>query len=407
MAEARKLANMATGPLAGIRILDLTSVVNGAYGTQILADQGADVIKLEDPGSGRGTGGDIMRWAGHVPEGAPRDMGPIFLTINRNKRSVLLDLKQDSARRALKRLIKSCDVFVASVRYDGLKRLGLGYEDVAAIRPDIVYAHAAGYGSDGPSAGEPAYDDLIQAASGLTDVFPRTYGEDTPRLIPTLIADKVSGLFLSQAITAALLHRARTGEGQFVEVPMFECVTSFVLVEHLYDRTFEPPTGQWGYQRVINPNRKPYRTKDGFIGLLPYTDKQWDLFFEAAGFGEQIKADPRFADYSARAKHTRELYALVEEAAATKTTQEWLDLLKPLSIPVVKTNTLEDLDDDPHLREVGFFQSYEHAEIGRYRSIKPPVRFSKSPSNIRRHPPRLGEHTDEILAEVSDRTEAE
>ncbi|MCW5761007.1 MAG: CoA transferase [Phenylobacterium sp.] len=389
----------ATGPLAGIRILDLTSVVNGAYGTQILADQGADVIKLEDPGSGRGDGGDIMRWAGHMPEGAPRGMGPIFLNINRNKRSILLDLKKESARRALAKIIRSCDVVASSIRYEGMKRLGLAYEDVAAIKPDIVFVHAAGYGSDGPYAGEPAYDDLIQSASGCADLLPRTDGDPTPRILPTLVADKVSGLFLSQAVTAALLHKARTGEGQFVEVPMFECVTSFLLVEHLYDHTFDPPTGQWGYQRVVNPNRKPFATKDGYIGLLPYTDRQWDQFFDAAGFGEAVKSDPRFADYATRARHTRELYGMIEQAAATKTTQEWLDILKPLSIPVVKTNTLDDLDDDPHLKAVGFFQPFTHPELGTYRLMKPPVKFSKSPSNLRRHPPRLGEQTDEILAE--------
>lgn len=402
MGEAKSLAEKATGPLAGLRVLDLTSVVNGAYATQILADQGADVIKLEDPGSGRGAGGDIMRWAGHTPEGCPRDMGPIFLTINRNKRSIQLDLKQESARRAIRRLIRSCDVFAASVRYEGLKRLGLAYEDVAAIKPDIVYVHAAGYGSDGPYAGEPAYDDLIQSASGMADILPRTDGNPTPRILPTLVADKVSGLFMAQAVTAALLHRARTGEGQFVEVPMFECVTSFLLVEHLYDQAYQPPSGQWGYQRVINPNRKPFRTKDGWIGLLPYTDKQWDQFFDAAGFGEQVKSDPRFADYSNRARHTRELYALIEQAAATKTTQEWLDILKPLSIPVVKTNTLDDLNTEPHLAAVGFFETYEHPEVGRYRAIRPPVKFSKTPANIRRHPPRLGEHTAEILAEAGE-----
>ncbi|HXA37693.1 MAG TPA: CoA transferase [Phenylobacterium sp.] len=406
MAEAKRLAGEATGPLAGIRILDLTSVVNGAYGTQLLADQGADVIKLEDPGSNRGDGGDIMRWAGHVPEGAPRDLGPIFLTINRNKRSIVLDMKQESAKRAVRRLIKSCDVFAASVRYEGLKRLGLAYEDVAAIRPDIVYVHAAGYGSDGPYAGEPAYDDLIQSASGCADVLPRTDGNPTPRILPTLVADKVSGLFLSQAVTAALLHRARTGEGQFVEVPMLECVTSFLLVEHMYDQTYDPPTGQWGYTRVVNPNRKPFKTKDGYIGLLPYTDKQWDQFFEAAGMGETIARDPRFSDYFTRMKHISELYGLVEQAAATKTTQEWLDVLKPLSIPVVKTNRLDDLPEDPHLKAVEFFQTFQHPELGRYVAMRPPVKFSKTPANIRRHPPRLGEHTAEVLAEVSEGEEA-
>ncbi|WP_372785953.1 CaiB/BaiF CoA transferase family protein [Phenylobacterium sp.] len=406
MAKLKELQGKATGPLAGIRILDLTSVVNGAYGTQILADQGADVIKLEDPGGNRGGGGDIMRWAGHVPEGCPRDMGPIFLTINRNKRSIVLDLKKESAKRAVRKLIASCDVFAASVRYEGLKRLGMGYEDVKAIKPDIIYVHAAGYGSDGPYAGEPAYDDLIQSASGMADVLPRTDGNPVPRILPTLVADKVSGLFMAQAVTAALLHKARTGEGQFVEVPMLECVTSFLLVEHLYDHTFEPPLGHFGYPRVVNPNRKPFKTRDGYIGLLPYTDKQWDQFFEAAGYGEAIAKDPRFADYFTRSKHITELYGLVEQAAATKTTQEWLDVLKPLSIPVVKTNRLDDLESDPHLAAVGLFERYDHPEMGGYKQMRPPVKFSKSPSNIRRHPPRLGQHTGEILAEIGEDQDA-
>ena len=232
------------GALAGVRILDMTSVVFGAYATQMLGDLGADVIKVEFPGGRRGGGGDIMRWAGHVPGEAPRDMGPIFLTINRNKRSVVLDLKKEADKRALMRLVKTCDALVSSVRYEGMKRLGLSYEEIAAVKPDIVYVHAAGYGSNGPYAGEPAYDDLIQSASGCADVLPRTDGNPTPRILPTLMADKVSGLFLSQAVTAALLHKQRTGEGQFVEAPMFECVTSFLMVEHLFDHTFVPPTGQ-------------------------------------------------------------------------------------------------------------------------------------------------------------------
>jgi crotonobetainyl-CoA:carnitine CoA-transferase CaiB-like acyl-CoA transferase len=400
------LASKATGPLSGVRIIDLTSVVNGAYATQILADQGADVIKIEDPGGRRGGGGDIMRYPGHVPEGAPRDLGPIFLTINRNKRSVVLDLKDPKAQRALCKLVASADVFAASVRYDGLKRLGLAYEDVKAIKPDIVYVHAAGYGSDGPYAGEPAYDDLIQSASGLADVLPRTDGDSTPRILPTLVADKVSGLFMAQAVTAALLHKERTGEGQFVEVPMLECVTSFLLVEHLYDHTFEPSLGQWGYPRVVNPNRKPFKTKDGYIGLLPYTDKQWDLFFEIAGWGETIAKDPRFSDYATRNKNARELYALVETVTQERTTDEWLELLKPLSIPVVKTNRLDDLEHDPHLQAVGLFEIYDHPDVGPYKAIRPPVRFEKTPANIRRHPPRLGQHTEEVLAEIGESQEA-
>jgi crotonobetainyl-CoA:carnitine CoA-transferase CaiB-like acyl-CoA transferase len=406
VAESKTLATEATGPLKGIRILDLTSVVNGAYGTQILADQGAEVIKIEDPVGTRGGGGDIMRWSGHLPEGSAPGMGPIFLTINRNKRSVVLDLKKEADKRALFRLVKTCDALVSSVRYEGMKRLGLAYEDIAAVKPDIVYVHAAGYGSNGPYAGEPAYDDLIQSASGCADVLPRTYNEETPRILPTLLADKVSGLFLSQAVTAALLHRQRTGEGQFVEVPMFECVTSFLMVEHLFDHTFVPPTGQLGYTRVVNPNRKPFKTKDGYIGLLPYTDKQWDQFFEIAGWGETIAKDPRFSDYATRNKNARELYAMVETVTQEKTTQEWLDLLKPLSIPVVKTNRLDDLPTDPHLQAVELFQTYDHPDVGPYRQIRPPVRFTKSPSNIRRHPPKLGQHTEEVLAEVSEGQDA-
>jgi crotonobetainyl-CoA:carnitine CoA-transferase CaiB-like acyl-CoA transferase len=399
LTTVKELAAGATGPLKGVRILDLTSVLNGPYATQILADQGAEVIKVEEPG------GDIGRWGGDVPDGAPRDMGPLFLNINRNKRSIVLDLKQGDDRRSLLALIGRCDVFVTSVRYGALERLGLGYDEVRKSKPDIIYAHAAGYGSEGPYAGEPAYDDLIQSACGLADLPPRTDGTSAPRLLPTVLADKVCSLFMAQAITAALLHRATTGEGQFVEVPMLECMTSFVMVEHLYDHAYEPPTGPYGYPRVLNRNRKPFATKDGYIGLLPYTDKQWDVFFEAAEVGDAVKNDPRFATYASRGKHIEELYGLVEQVVAGKTTAEWIALLKPLSIPVVKTNRLEDVEHDPHIRAVELFETYAHPELGTYRQIRPAVKFSRTPSNIRRHPPRLGEHAREILAEISGQDE--
>jgi crotonobetainyl-CoA:carnitine CoA-transferase CaiB-like acyl-CoA transferase len=404
-----KLAKEATGPLKGVRIVDLTSVVFGAYATQMLGDLGADVIKVEFPGGRRGDGGDIMRWAGVPPEDAGRrhGLGPIFMTINRNKRSVLLDLRQEKAKRALARLIKTADVFTTSVRYDGMKRLGLDYEAVKAIKPDIVYVHGAGYGADGPYAGEPAYDDLVQSASGLADLLNRTDGRPEHRLIPSLIADKVSGLFMTQAVLAALFHRQRTGEGQFVEVPMLECVTSFNLAEHFFGHVYDPPTGQWGYPRVVNPTRKPFPTKDGHIGLLPYTDQQWDQFFEIAGWGETLGKDPRFADYATRLRHVRELYSLVDQVTCTKTTDEWLALLKPLQIPVVKMNTLDDLATDPHLTAVGFFERYEHPEAGPYLGMKPPIKYSATPANVRRHPPRMGEHTAEILDEVAERDVAE
>ena len=399
MIETHDLATEATGPLAGIRIVDMTSVVFGAYATQILADQGADVIKVEFPSGVRG-GGDIMRWTGHGQPGGPDDLGPIYMTINRNKRSVVLDLRVPADAEALRKLLAATDVFAASVRYDGLTRLGLDYEGVKAVRPNIVYAHAAGYGSEGPYAGEPAYDDLIQSASGLADLLPRTDGDPTPRLLPSLVADKVSGLFMAQAITAALFHRQRTGEGQLVEVPMMECLTTFNLAEHFFGHVYDPPTGQWGYNRVVNPERKPFQTKDGYIGLLPYTDKQWEQFFAVAGAKDTLGKDWRFADFRARAANIREVYGSVETITRTKTTDEWLALLKPLHIPVTKTNRLDDLVDDPHLAAVGLFERYEHAEAGAYVSMRPPVKFSATPANIRRHPPRLGEHTAEVLREL-------
>jgi crotonobetainyl-CoA:carnitine CoA-transferase CaiB-like acyl-CoA transferase len=408
VAKPAKLAKETTGPLKGVRIVDLTSVVFGAYATQMLGDLGADVIKVEFPAGRRGDGGDIMRWAG-IPAGdeARRGLGPIFMTINRNKRSILLDLREERAKRALARLIKTADVFTSSVRYEGMKRLGLDYDAVKAIKPDIVYVHGAGYGSGGPYAGEPAYDDLVQSASGLADLLNRTDGRDEHRLIPSLIADKVSGLFMTQAVLAALFHRQRTGEGQFVEVPMLECVASFNLAEHFFGHVYDPPTGQWGYPRVVNPTRKPFPTKDGYIGLLPYTDEQWVQFFEIAGWGETLGKDPRFADYATRLQHVRELYGKVDEVTVTKTTDEWLALLKPLQIPVVKMNTLDDLLVDPHLDAVGFFQRYEHPEAGAYLGIKPPIKYSATPANVRRHPPRMGEHTAEILDEVAERDVAE
>tara|TARA_R110000824_G_C15190450_1_gene674680 strand:- start:140 stop:1420 length:1281 start_codon:yes stop_codon:yes gene_type:complete len=402
VSQNKELETENRGPLKGVRIVDLTAVVFGAYATQILGDMGADVIKVEAPSptGGGGAGGDIMRWPGHLPEGAAPDLGPIFLTINRNKRSVLLDLGTAEGREALLKIVATADVLTSNIRYAAMKKLGLAYEDVKAVKPDIIFVHAAGYGSDGPYAGLPAYDDLIQAGSGAADLLGRMDGDPKPRYIPTIMADKVSGLFMVQAVTAALFHKERTGEGQFVEVPMLEAVTSFVLAEHFYDHVYDPPTGQWTYGRITNPDRRPYRTKDGHIGLLPYSDKQWEQFFELAGRLDDYINDPRFNNYKARTIHIRELYAMIEETTETKTTEEWLALLKPLSIPAVKMNRLDDLQDDPHLKAVDFFMRFDHPHAGPYFALKPPVRFMASPSSIRRHPPRLGEQTAEVLREA-------
>jgi crotonobetainyl-CoA:carnitine CoA-transferase CaiB-like acyl-CoA transferase len=401
MPTNRQLASEATGPLKGVRILDMTSVVFGAYATQMLGDLGADVIKVEAPGGWRGAG-DIMRWNGPGKAGGPDDLGPIFMTINRNKRSVLLDLREEKAKAVLRRLVETSDVFAVSVRYAGLERLGADYESVKAIKPDIIYVHGSGYGADGPYAGEPAYDDLIQAVCGMADILPRTDGDPTPRLLPALIADKVSGHFMVQAILAALFHRQRTGEGQFVEVPMMECMTSFGLAEHFFGHVYDPPTAQWAYPRCATTERRPFATKDGYIGMLPYTNQHWNQFFAAVGWGEKFESDPRFSDLSERVKHVRELHGLAEEVTRTRTTDEWLALLKPLQIPVTRLNRLDELMTDPHLEAVAFFERYEHPEAGSYFALRPPVKYATTPANIRRHPPRLGEHTDEVLRELED-----
>ena len=290
----------------------MTSVVFGAYATQMLGDLGADVIKVEFPGGRRGGGGDIMRWAGHPPEGAAEDLGPIFVTLNRNKRSVLLDLRQKFLRRRRCAPSWPAATFRRLGSLRGPAPAGPGLRGGQEIRGDIIYVHAAGYGARGPYAGEPAYDDLIQSASGLADLLPRVDGDPTPRLIPTLVADKVSGLFMTQAITAPFSTASAPARAN--------CRNAHARVRHqlhpgrhFYGHVYDPPTGPWAYTRVANPQRKPFRTKDGYIGLLPYTDQQWDQFFAVAGWADTFGKDPRFADYKTRARHVRELYALVEE----------------------------------------------------------------------------------------------
>ncbi|CAN5160114.1 CoA transferase [soil metagenome] len=393
------LSPTATGPLKGVRIIDMTAVVFGAYATQILGDMGAEVIKIEAPAAD-GRHGDVMRWAGNSPADAPRGMGPIFMTINRNKRSMLLDLRREGDRAALRALVPTCDVFVATVRIDGLARLGLDYAGVKALRPDVVYVHGSGYGVGGPCEGAPAYDDLIQAASGAADLLSRADGDPTPRFMPTVMADKVSGLFMVQAVLAALFHRERSGEGQFVEVPMLECVTSFNLAEHQFGHVYDPPTGAYGYHRIATTTRKPYPTRDGWMGLLPYTPQQWSGFFDLVGWTDTVAKDPRFAEPAVRARNIQALYALLETVTPLRTTAEWLAALKPLHIPVAPLNRLEDMMADPHLSAVGLFERYEHPAAGAYVAMRSPLRFSATPADIRRHPPGLGEHTAEVLAEL-------
>ncbi len=384
------MTSQPTGPLAGVTILDLSTVVFGPYATQLFGDMGAEVVKVE-VGSG-----DIMRHAGPSP--AP-GMGAIYMGVNRNKRSVLLDLKSPGGAEAMRRLVARSDVFFTNVRMDGLKRLGLGYDEVKAIRDDILYVHCAGYGANGPYAGKPAYDDLIQASSGITDLFAIREG-GAPRYVPALVADKASGLHAAYATLAGLYAHLKTGKGQFIEVPMFEAFTAFNLVENLFGHTFVPPLTQMAYTRSVSADRKPYPTQDGYIGIMPYSDTQWVTFFELGGRPEIMTRDERFMTYSARTKNISALYQLVAEVASTKTTAEWLDLLNKADIPAARASTLEEVIQDPHLRETGFIHERQHPDVGTYLAMEHPVRFSETPADIRREPPRLGQHTQEVLAEL-------
>lgn len=379
-----------SGPLAGIRIVDMSSVVLGPFATLILADLGADVIKVEPPGRG-----DMMRYAGASPTG---DLGPIYTALNRNKRAVRLDGKTPEGKAALTALLKEADVFFHNVRMAGMARMGFDYEAVRAIRPDIVYVHCAGFGAGGPYADRQAYDDLIQGASGFAALNAMRSGGD-PEYAPSLVADKTVGLFATYATLAALFHRQRTGEGQFVQVPMFEAFTFFNMVENLYGETFLPGNGRLAYTRSINANRKPYKTKDGYIGLVPYSDMQWAQFFEMGG-RRDVFSDPRFSSYEARTEHITELYAIIGEVARQKTTAEWLDLLGKANIPAMKYNTMAEVLEDPHLTEVGFFDEGKHPDAGPYRRMRHPVKFSRTPASIRIDPPRHGADTESVLASL-------
>jgi crotonobetainyl-CoA:carnitine CoA-transferase CaiB-like acyl-CoA transferase len=395
------VTNTATGPLAGVRIVDLTSVVFGPYATQMLGDMGADVIKIEPPE------GDIMRAA--AASRSP-GMGAVYLTINRNKRSAVLDLKAAEARAALLRLCETADVFVHSLRPQAIAKLGLDYAAVAAAKPDIVYCSAWGFRSDGPYAERPAYDDVIQGMSGIADLPTRRgAGGGAPEFAPMVMADKVSGLHAVAAISMALFHRQRTGEGQAIEVPMFESVTSFTLAEHMAGAAFDPPLDDMGYSRVLVEHRRPHKTKDGYMVVLPYNNRQWRNFFAAAGRTEMLD-DPRTNDARLRASKNAEMYAMISEIMEEKSTAEWEALLADADVPSERVNRLEDLENDPHFKATGFFQTYEHPSEGRLKAPAAPLRFDKTPAEtVRLHPPRLGEQTRAILTEAglgSDEIEA-
>jgi len=377
-----------TGPLAGVRVLDLTAVVLGPLATQILADYGADVIKIEGPE------GDLMRANGISLH---KGMSSIFLTINRNKRSVCLDLKTEAGRDALCRLIPTCDVLVHNMRVQAIERLGFGYEAVSALNPRIVYCVATGFGQDGPDRDRPAFDDIIQSACGMVDVVSR--GRDEPDYVPSLVADKTTGMALANAVLAGLYHQARTGRGQSVEVPMLETMTSFMLAEHLGGLTFRPAPAKAGYPRLLEGGRKPHRTKDGWVAMLPYTDRQTQAFFEGAGRPE-LAEWVRTADRRDKNAYVRQLYAHMREITPLRTSAEWLAACEALDVPATRIYALDDLPGHPHLEATGFFEDVDHPTEGPIRQMRPPTRFSATPANVRSQAPTLGQHTAEVLREA-------
>ena len=381
-------ASRSTGPLAGMRVVDLTTILLGPVATQMLGDLGADVIKVESPA------GDAVRGAGPPP--VNDGMGAIFLTNNRNKRGIVLDLKDPRGLEAMMRLLETADAFVHNMRPQSIDRLGLDYPAVSARNASILYCGAYGFRRSGPYGHKPAYDDMIQAVSGLA-ALQAVDGE--PRYVNSVVADKVTGLHVAVAMLAALVHRAHTGEGQCIEVPMFETLVAFNMFEHLYGRTYEPPRGPMGYPRALSPDRRPYRTRDGWIGALPYTDRQWAALFEIA-HRPDLAQDPRFKTLPSRLAHIDEVYATLGELLAERTSAEWLEAFDAANIPSMPVNRPDDLVDDPHLVGTGFWQTMEHPDLGTLRFPDVPARFSKTPGAIRHVPPKLGEHSVEILAGI-------
>lgn len=373
------------GPLAGIRVVDLTSMVMGPYATQIMADMGADVIKIEPPE------GDNTRY---ISVGPAPGLAGVYVNVNRGKRSVVLDLRSEEGKAALCALIATADVFIHSMRAKAIAKLGFDYEAVRAIKPDIVYTNCYGYSRRGPDRDLPAYDDTIQAECGLPHVQQLMTGKAD--FVGTIMADKVAGLTVLYSTTMALFHRARTGEGQEVEVGMFETMASFMLVEHANGAMFDPPLSKAHYPRAVAPNRRPYKTKDGYVAALIYNDKHWSLFVEAV---KPSWAGPELATLAQRAKQIDRVYGLLGETFQERTTQEWLDLLKSLGIPCAPLRTTDELFENEHLNAVGFFETVDSPQ-GPVRFPGVPNWFSRTPGKVAGPTATLGQHTREVLEEV-------
>lgn len=380
----------ARGPLAGVRVLDLTSVIMGPFATQILASLGAEVTKVES------ADGDNMR---HVGPMRNAGMGHIFLHANEGKRSIVLDLKQPSAREAVLRLAQASDVLISNVRPQALQRLGLDYESVRLRNPRLIHVSCCGFDQEGPYAGRAAYDDLIQGATGVPWLM-QQYGTSEPCYAPVTLADRVTGLHATYAVTSALYARERTGEGQAVVVPMFEAMTQFVFGDHLAGLSFAPGIGEAGYARLLTPHRRPYRTRDGYLCVLVYNDKHWRSFFEAIGEPHRLRDDPRFATHGARAENIAAVYEEVGRLMQQRTTAQWRVLLDAADVPNMPMNSPADLLQDPHHAATGFIRTVDHPSEGTLRVAGRPTRWSGTPPDAPEPAPRLGEHSVAILREL-------
>ena len=379
-----------TGPLSGVRILDLTTVVMGPSATQLLGDLGADVVKIET------AGGDSMRWIGPWRNAG---MGPLFMNANRNKRSVVLDLKSPGGKSAAMALARQADVLVSNVRPQALGRLGLDYDGVRKTNSRIIYCAAVGYGSEGPESGKAVYDDLMQAASGIAGLFGAVDG--APRYAPLNICDRIVGLYVANAVTSALFHRAMTDQGQEIEVPMFETMAQFVLADHMGGAAFVPSAGEMGYRRLLSRTRGPYATRDGYLSLVVYTDKHWKAFTNIVGCPDLLDTDERFRSQETRTRHAEDVGRFLAGHLVIRDNKDWLDVLHGVDIPACPVNAIEDLIENPHLKAVNFLEEMDHPTEGKVRVSRFPVRFSGSPASVRRLAPNLGEHTAEVLGSLT------
>ena len=376
------------GPLQGVRVIEMTSVVLGPWACQMLGDMGAEVIKIEQPR------GDSNRSLGAAQNPG---MGALYMTCNRNKRSIVIDARRPGARAAVLALVRDADVFVHNNRPQVMTKLGLDYADMRPVNPRLIYCGAYGYAKKGPYGAQGALDDSIQAVSGVAMLNKMVLGE--PRYLPTIVADKTTALTVVYALLAALFHRERSGEGQEIEVPMFETMVNFVMAEHQWGYAFDPPKAPPGYVRLMSHHRKPYATRDGYIAILPYLDAHWEKFCKLTGHTELID-DDRYRTLADRVRNIDATYSKTGEIMATRSTAEWLHIFDGSGVPINVVNSLEDLMTDPHLAATGFWKFVEHPTEGRLRMASFPVNFGATPADIRRHAPRLGEHSVEVLREA-------